>query len=108
MFAYHLEYFVNQLLAKPSGPRFKLGRIFATPAALHACENSNVAIFDLLLRHLRGDWGDLPESDRQQNERSLEVGLSLLSSYKLPDGQVVWVITEWDRSITTLLLPSDY
>ncbi|GAB7535748.1 hypothetical protein [Burkholderia sp. 3C] len=99
---------MNQPPTKPSGSRFKLGRIFATPAALHACERSTVTIFDLLLRHLRGDWGDLPESDRQQNERALEVGLALLSSYKLSDGQVVWIITEWDRSVTTLLLPSDY
>lgn len=108
MLAKPLEHFVNQLSANPSGPRFKLGRIFATPAALHACDTSNVTMFDLLLRHLRGDWGDLPESDRQQNERAIEVGLSLLSSYTLPGGQVVWIITEWDRSITTLLLPSDY
>lgn len=90
------------------GPRFKLGRIFATPAALLACDTSGVTMFDLLLRHLRGDWGDLPESDRQQNEHALEVGLSLLSSYTLPGGQVVWIITEWDRTITTLLLLSDY
>ncbi|WP_459619956.1 hypothetical protein [Burkholderia sp. 3C] len=99
---------MNQSLTHHAGPRFKLGRIVATPAALQACKNSSAIMFDLLLRHLRGDWGDLPESDRQQNEHALEAGLVLLSSYTLPGGQVVWVITEWDRSITTLLLPSDY
>ncbi|UQN70194.1 hypothetical protein L0Z11_04635 [Burkholderia multivorans] len=91
-----------------AGPRFKLGRIFATPAALEAIADAHVSIIDLLIRHMRGDWGDLSESDRQQNELSVEAGLRLLSSYVLPGGQTVWVITEWDRSSTTFLLPGDY
>ncbi|MDR8027941.1 hypothetical protein KPA93_32470 [Burkholderia cenocepacia] len=91
-----------------AGPRFKLGRIFATPAALEAIADARVSIIDLLIRHVRGDWGDLSEADREQNELSLEVGLRLLSSYVLPSGQTVWVITEWDRSSTTFLLPGDY
>ncbi|WP_048989157.1 hypothetical protein [Burkholderia cenocepacia] len=91
-----------------AGPRFKLGRIFATPAALEAIADARVSIVDLLIRHVCGDWGDLSESDREQNELSIEVGLRLLSSYVLPSGQTVWVITEWDRSSTTFLLPGDY
>ncbi|MDR8050738.1 hypothetical protein [Burkholderia cenocepacia] len=91
-----------------AGPRFKLGRIFATPTALEAITDARVSIIDLLIRHVRGDWGDLSESDRQQNELSLEAGLRLLSSYVLPGSQTVWVITEWDRSSTTFLLPGDY
>nr|WP_249181663.1 hypothetical protein [Burkholderia vietnamiensis] len=91
-----------------AGPRFKLGRIFATPAALEAIADAHVSIIDLLIRHMRGDWGDLSESDRQQNELSIDAGLRLLSSYVLPGGQTVWVITEWDRSSTTFLLPGDY
>ncbi|ALV54779.1 MULTISPECIES: hypothetical protein [Burkholderia] len=91
-----------------AGPRFKLGRIFATPAALEAITDARVSIVDLLIRHVCGDWGDLSESDREQNELSIEVGLRLLSSYVLPSGQTVWVITEWDRSSTTFLLPGDY
>ncbi|MDN7437495.1 hypothetical protein QZN62_30445 [Burkholderia multivorans] len=91
-----------------AGPRFKLGRIFATPAALEAIADAHVSIIDLLIRHVRGDWGDLSESDRQQNELSIDAGLRLLSSYVLPGGQTVWVITEWDRSSTTFLLPGDY
>ncbi|WP_441460944.1 hypothetical protein [Burkholderia thailandensis] len=91
-----------------AGPRFKLGRIFATPAALEAIADAHVSIIDLLIRHMRGDWGDLSESDRQQNELSIDAGLRLLSSYVLPSGQTVWVITEWDRSSTTFLLPGDY
>ncbi|KVS04635.1 hypothetical protein K6L27_32695 [Burkholderia cenocepacia] len=91
-----------------AGPRFKLGRILATPAALEAIADAHVSIIDLLIRHMRGDWGDLSESDRQQNELSIDTGLRLLSSYVLPGGQTVWVITEWDRSSTTFLLPGDY
>lgn len=90
------------------GPRFKLGQIFATPAAVDVMNAARVSIVDLLIRHVRGDWGDLSESDRQQNELSIEAGLRLLSSYVLPNGQTVWVITEGDRSETTLLLPGDY
>ncbi|RIV77663.1 hypothetical protein [Burkholderia pseudomallei] len=90
------------------GPRFKLGRIFATPTAVDVLNHAQVSIIDLLVRHVRGDWGDLSESDRQQNELSVDAGLRLLSSYVLPNGQTVWVITEWDRSATTFLLPGDY
>jgi|OM-RGC.v1.029590558 hypothetical protein len=89
-------------------PRFKLGRIFATPAAIDVLSDVQVSIVDLLIRHVRGDWGDIPEADREQNELSVDVGLRLLSSYVLPNGQTVWVITEWDRSSTTFLLPGDY
>ncbi|KGS91812.1 putative type I restriction-modification system methyltransferase subunit [Burkholderia pseudomallei] len=90
------------------GPRFKLGRIFATPAALEVIANAHVSIIDLLIRHVRGDWGELSESDRRQNELSVEAGLRVLSAYVLPRGQTVWIITEWDRSSTTLLPPGDY
>ncbi|WP_124083886.1 hypothetical protein [Burkholderia gladioli] len=99
---------MNQPSVQPAGPRFKLGRIFATPAALEAIADAHASIIDLLIRHIRGDWGDLSESDRQQNELSIDAGLRLLSSYVLPGGQTVWVITEWDRSSTTFLLPGDY
>lgn len=88
MFVHSLEYFVN------------------LPSTCHAV--ARVSIIDLLICHVRGDWGDLSESDRQQNELSVDVGLRLLSSYILPDGQTVWVITERDRSATTVLLPGDY
>ncbi|KVK81009.1 hypothetical protein WJ47_11960 [Burkholderia ubonensis] len=91
-----------------AGPRFRPGRILATPAALEVIAGARVSIIDLLIRHMRGDWGDLSESDRQQNELSVDAGLRLLSSYVLPGGQTVWVITEWDRSSTTFLLPGDY
>lgn len=91
-----------------AGPRFKLGRILATPAAIEAIAEARVSIVDLLIRHMRGDWGELAESDRQQNELSVDTGLRLLSSYVLPNGQTVWVMTECDRSATSILLPGDY
>ncbi|WP_175861816.1 hypothetical protein [Burkholderia cepacia] len=108
MLAYYPESFVNLPSVQHAGPRFKLGRIFATPAAIDVLNTARLSIIDLLIRHVRGDWGDLPESDRQQNELSVEAGLRLLSCYVLPNGQTVWVITEWDRSATTFLLPGDY
>lgn len=90
-----------------ASPRFRPGRIFVTPAALASLQDANVSIFNLLLRHVCGDWGDISESDCQQNELSLTVGLRLLSSYSLSQGARVSVITEWDRSLTTILLPDD-
>ncbi|MGF6997259.1 hypothetical protein [Paraburkholderia sp. GAS32] len=89
-------------------PRLKPGKIFVTPAALKALQSAGISLFDPLLRHIRGDWGDIPESDRQQNELALTAGLRILSSYALPNGRRVWLITEWDRSATTILLPDDY
>lgn len=108
MLVRYSELFVNLPSTHHAGPRFKLGRIFATPAAVDVMNAAHVSIVDLLTRHVRGDWGDLPESDRQQNESAVNAGLRLLSSYVLPNGQTVWVITEWDRSVTTFLLPGDY
>lgn len=59
-------------------------------------------------RHLTGDWGDLEVEDKVENELSLREGFRLLSAYHLPDGTKVWIITEADRSVTTVLLPDEY
>ncbi|WP_051980601.1 hypothetical protein [Burkholderia sp. 9120] len=88
--------------------RLILGRLLASPAALEALRDANVSVSDLLTRHLNGDWGDLTEDDRRQNDLALETGLRVLSSYALPGNVTVWIITEWDRSVTTVLLPDDY
>lgn len=86
-----------------------LGAIVATPAALGALERANTTPRELLARHLRGDWGDLGSEDTLANERALLEGARLLSTYCLPaTGQRVWVITEWDRSSTTVLPPDEY
>ncbi|MEX3930371.1 hypothetical protein AB4Y32_00905 [Paraburkholderia phymatum] len=82
--------------------------MFVTLAALDVLRNAGVSPLELLLRHVSGDWGNLSDSDRQQNDLSIEAGLHVLSSYVLPNQQTVWLITEWDRSATTVLLPDDY
>lgn len=91
-----------------AGPRFKSGRILATPGALEVIADARVSIIDLLIRHLRGDWGDLSDSDRQQNELAVTAGQRILSNYVLPGGHTVWIITEADRYATTFLLPGEY
>ena len=63
---------------------------------------------ELLLRHVTGDWGDLDDEDKIENELSVKEGFRILSAYKLETGAKVWVITEWDRSVTTILLPTEY
>lgn len=99
---------MNQLAVRAGRPRLETGRLFATPAALEALRAANVSVGDLLSRHLRGDWGYLCAEDRAQNDLALETGLRVLSCYALPGDGKVWVITEWDRSMTTVLLPGDY
>ena len=92
----------------PKRPLFELGQTVATPGALAALRNSEEEPITYLFRHVTGDWGDLPEEDIAENERSLEQGLRLFSAYHLSSGEKIWVITEYDRSVTTILLPSDY
>jgi len=86
----------------------QLGQIVATPGALSALEESGEQPRDFLRRHACGDWGDLCDEDKKENEFSLVHGFRLLSSYTLSDGRKIWVITEADRSSTTLLLPEEY
>ena len=87
---------------------FPLGRVVATPGALGALEEAGQTPLEFLARHARGDWGELDEHDRQENELSLVHGFRLLSAYSLSNGTRIWIITEADRSATTLLLPSEY
>ena len=87
---------------------FALGRVVATPGALAALEQAGVGAWALLARHRTGDWGDVPAEDSSENWRSVENGWRILSSYRIDAQTRVWVITEADRSVTTLLLPSEY
>ena len=91
-----------------SGPLFALGKIVATPGALAAIEASGDDPLALLSRHVSGDWGDLDEHDRHENELGLREGFRLLSAYTLRTGAKIWIITEADRSVTTFLLPDEY
>lgn len=92
-----------------TGPaKFPLGRTVATPAALTALEEAGQDPAELLQRHQSGDFGDVSASDRAANEAAVEQGERVFSAYLLTTGTKVWVITEADRSATTLLLPDDY
>jgi len=88
--------------------RFPLGRTLSTPGALTALTEARTSPLALLARHARGDWGDLDEEDWQANERALTTGERLFSAYTLLTRARLWVITEADRSATTLLLPEEY
>ncbi len=89
--------------------KFKLGSIFSTPGAVEAlAEASEEAGFYLEL-HSSGDWGDVSEEDKKENELSLKKGFRIVSAYILPNtDEKIWIITEADRSSTTILLPSEY
>ena len=89
-------------------PRFGLGQVVGTPGALRALEDAEQMPSEYLARHVTGDWGDLCDEDKAENELSVERSLRVFSSYKLRTDVKVWVITEWDRSVTTLLLPEEY
>jgi hypothetical protein len=93
----------------PAIPLFSAGQIVATPGALALLELANKTPVEFLSRHLRGDWGDdLCQDDKTENELSLKHGFRLLSSYKVTETEKLWIITEADRSVTTLFLPSEY
>jgi len=89
-----------------SEPKFSLGQLYVTPGAL--AQISEPEIFSAIRRHLCGDWGDLEDFDKEQNELALKEGMRLLSAYHSQGGEKFWIITEWDRSSTTVLLPSEY
>ena len=79
-----------------------------TPGANDALLTAQHVPPEFLLRHMHGDWGELCAEDRRENERSLRVGSRLLSAYRTRREEKLWVITEWDRSVTTFLLPEEY
>ena len=102
--------------------RFPLGQIVATPGALELLQETGFSAAALISRHVHGDWGDLCEEDRTENEFSVTRRLRILSCYRLVDAArlaatptekrsslpTLWIISEADRSVTTLLRPSDY
>lgn len=77
------------------------------PGALALLEEANRSPVEFLSRHMRGDWGDLCNEDKAENELSLEHDFRLLSNYAVTQTRKLWVITEADRSVTTLLLPEE-
>jgi hypothetical protein len=86
--------------------KFELGQIVITRAAMEVLPNEDV--LRALSRHIRGDWGDVDDHDREENELSIKEGFRLFSVYHAADRTKFWIITEADRSSTAVLLPEDY
>ena len=94
--------------------KFKLGRVVATPGVLAALEESNQTAIPFLIQHQTGDWGLICDEDKKLNDEAVafegdeDQQQRVLSCYKTAKNEKIWVITEWDRSVTTILLPSEY
>jgi len=86
--------------------KFELGEIFATPEVLQVVPEEER--LDALRRHASGDWGEVDEADKLANDNALQTGERILSAYTSKGGVKFWIITEADRTITTILLPEDY
>ena len=95
----------NAATNKP--PLFALGQIVATPTVLEHLEKHGINASDYLNRHVRGDWGEVPKADAAENDFALTRRLRLLSSYTVAKERI-WILTEADRSVTTMLFPSEY
>ena len=88
--------------------KFKLGELVATPAAIEALKESDEEAAFYIDRHAAGDWGVVGAEDQRHNDEALREGTRIFSAYILQSGVRIWVITEADRSATTVLLPEDY
>ena len=88
--------------------KFSLGKTVATPGALEALEKNKQTYQEFLRRHVLGDWGDLEPEDKVENELSLLEGFRILSAYHLKDGTKIYIITEHDRSYTTVMRADEY
>ncbi len=95
-------------------PRFRLGQTVATPGALDALRRSGQSAVEFLARHQVGDWGQVPAGDAALNDEAVahEGDLNrqqrVLSAYHTRLGDRLWIVTEWDRSVSTVLVPSEY
>ena len=97
------------VLIIPSQARFASGQVVMTIGVDALVEEGRLNPAPYLYRHLSGDWGDLDDSDRRLNDAALQSGEDrLFSSYEVAPDLKLWIITEWDRSVTTLLLPDEY
>ncbi len=94
------------MTSHPLDNKFPLGQTVITPNALRRLQPDEV--LGALMRHAAGDWGDVCPEDRQENELSLREGFRLFSVYHSASDEKFWIITEADRSATTVLLPEDY
>jgi len=88
--------------------RFTLGQVVATPGVLEAFATTVQSAKEFLDRRAAGDWGDVSNEDKKENDDSVIEDLRILSAYHLRDGTKIWIITEADRSSTCVLLPEEY
>ncbi|HYX28238.1 MAG TPA: hypothetical protein VE863_06705 [Pyrinomonadaceae bacterium] len=93
---------------RPTITRFALGQTYITPGAEEALMIAGQTGIEFLRRHMSQDWGELSDDDARENELSLREGFRVLSAYRTAKGQQLWIITEADRSSTTILLPDEY
>ena len=94
-------------------PPFPLGRVVMTTNLQAKLQGADPACWEaeligLISCHVSGDWGDLNEEDKRQNDQALDRGFRIFSAYETGSGVKIWIITEADRSVTTVLLPEDY
>ena len=94
--------------ANTSSTPLSLGQLVATPGALAAMTAAGHDAAEFLARHRNGDWGEVPADDWKSNNDALVAGDRILSAYRLKDETRIWIITEADRSVTTILLPDEY
>lgn len=91
-----------------SKPKFRLGQLVATPGALQALQESGQSPLDFVSRHVVGDWGEVDQEDWKLNDEAVKENTRILSAYTLKSGVRIWIITEADRSSSTILLPDEY
>ena len=92
---------------KNQAPLFPLGQVVATPGALAALAEAERTPQEFLERHVHSDWGELCAEDKRANDLALRFGHRIFSAYPLKEDLRLWLLTEWDRAVTTLLLPSE-
>jgi hypothetical protein len=88
--------------------KFVLGQVLATPGVLEAAAKAGDDLVEFVGRHAAGDWGTVDKHDSRANDQALKEGTRLLSAYLLKDGTKIWILTESDRSATTVLLLEEY
>jgi len=91
--------------------RFELGEIlysYEIDARVSKDKKFDEFILDCLFRHVTGDWGNLSEQDKSENEYSMGKYLRIFSSYKYRNAEKIWIMTEADRQHTTVLFPNEY
>lgn len=103
-----LEAVITAAMFEIDQPKFSLGQLVATPGVLAALATNGQSVLEFLERHRTGDWGVMDAQDKRANELSLKDGSRIISAYRLKDTTKIWLITEADRSATTILLPEEY